>query len=61
MGLYVQSPDGKRSVALTQEQCDALVPLLNDSVTKRFSKSKFNQACLDALEKAGMPATFPAD
>jgi hypothetical protein len=44
---------------LTQAQCDALAPLMNQSLEKHFSKNEFNQACLDALEGVGLPAVFP--
>lgn len=54
MGLFVKSPDGTQEVELTQEQIDVITPLFN----QRISSKKINQACLDALERAGVPAQF---
>lgn len=54
MGLIVKSPDGLQEVELTQEQIDVLVPLFN----QRIPPKKMNQACLDALEAAGLKVDF---
>jgi hypothetical protein len=54
MGLFIKSPDGAQQVELTQEQINVIVPLLN----QRIPRKKMNQACLDALEAAGVPAKF---
>lgn len=44
-----------RGYKLTQPQLDAIVPVLNDHMAGRISKKKFEQACIDAIEKAGCP------
>ncbi len=40
---------------LDQRQLDVLVPLLNDAMHGRISQKKFEQACVERLEKAGCP------
>lgn len=44
-----------RGYKLTQPQLDAIVPVLNDHMEGKISKKKFEQACVDALDKAGCP------
>lgn len=44
-----------RGHSLSQEQLDALVPVLNKSMRKRMSKKKFEEECDAALIAAGCP------
>ena len=44
-----------RGHALTQQQCDALVPVINANMQGYFSIKKFIAACDEALEAAGCP------
>lgn len=44
-----------RGFILEQPQLDAIVPVLNDHMNGKISKKKFEQACVDALEKRGCP------
>lgn len=48
-----------RGVPLTQAQLDALVPVLDADLDRRvrMPARKLEQACIDALEKAGCPIT----
>jgi hypothetical protein len=49
MGIQLQGQD------LTQEQLDAIVPVLNDRMRGRVTHRKFESACLEAMDKAGCP------
>lgn len=40
---------------LTQPQLDAIVPVINRSMTERMSKKRLYQECIDACERAGCP------
>lgn len=40
---------------LTQTQLDAIVPVINKSLTERMSKKRIEQECIDACEAAGCP------
>ncbi|MGH9968296.1 MAG: hypothetical protein ACREBG_10755 [Pyrinomonadaceae bacterium] len=44
-----------RGFILEQPQLDEIVPVLNDHMNGLVSKKKFEQACVDACEKAGCP------
>jgi len=44
-----------RGQKLTQQQLDALVPVLNDRMHGKISEQKFEAAVDEALEKAGCP------
>lgn len=43
---------------LNQRQLDAIVPVMNDLMQGRVSQKKFEQACVNALEKAGCPLGY---
>ena len=49
MGIQLQGKD------LTQEQLDAIVPVLNDRMRGRVTHRKFESACLEAMDRAGCP------
>ena len=49
-----------RGKELTQQQLDAIVPVVNDRMNKRVSAKNFEDSCLKAMEEAGCPLT-PAD
>lgn len=42
-----------KGYALNQRQLDAIVPVMNDMMHGKVSQKKFEQACVEALEKAG--------
>lgn len=44
-----------RGKELTQEQLDAIVPVINAHMIGRISKKKFEPACIEAMDKAGCP------
>ena len=44
-----------RGQKLTQQQLDAIVPVVNDRMKKRVSAKDFESACLKAMEEAGVP------
>ncbi|QNJ57429.1 hypothetical protein Dolphis_123 [Pseudomonas phage Dolphis] len=47
-----------RGHVLNQRQLDAITPVMNDLMQGRVSQKKFEQACVDALEKAGCPLGY---
>jgi len=47
-----------RGHILNQRQLDAITPVMNDLMQGRVSQKKFEQACVDALEKAGCPLGY---
>lgn len=40
---------------ITQPQLDAIVPVINRSMTERMSKKRLYQECIDSCERAGCP------
>lgn len=44
-----------RGKKLTQEQLDAIVPVVNDRTSRRMTAQKFEEACLKAMKDAGCP------
>ena len=40
---------------LTQEQLNAITPVLNESMRRRWSKKALEQNCRKAMEEAGCP------
>ena len=40
---------------LTQEQLDAVLPVINARMIGRIALRKFESACLEAMDKAGCP------
>lgn len=49
MGIQLQGKD------LTQEQLDAVLPVINARMIGRIGNRKFEAACLEAMDKAGCP------
>lgn len=49
MGIQLQ---GKY---LTQEQLDAVLPVINARMIGRIGNRKFESACIEAMDKAGCP------
>jgi hypothetical protein len=47
-----------RGHILNQRQLDAMLPVLNDRMHGKVSEAGFEQACVDALEKAGCPLGY---
>lgn len=47
-----------RGHILNQRQLDAITPVMNDLIQGRIGQKKFEQACVDALEKAGCPLGY---
>lgn len=47
-----------RGHILNQRQLDAIVPVMNQLMAGNVSQKKFEQACVDALEKAGCPLGY---
>lgn len=52
MGIQLQGQD------LTQEQLDAIIPVINARMIGRISNKKFEMACLEAMDRAGYPFIF---
>lgn len=52
--ILVTSPDGRQSCQLTQAQVNVITQLLMSGIPQK----KINQAALDALDAAGLPAKF---
>lgn len=44
-----------RGFILEQPQLDAIVPVVNDHIHGKISKKRFEQACVEACDKAGCP------
>lgn len=47
-----------REHKLNQRQLDAITPTMNDLIQGRVSQRAFEQACVDALERAGCPLGY---
>ena len=50
-----------RGVLLSQEQLDAIVPVMNKTMRTDMSPKEFEAACINAMREAGCPLRIEGD